>query len=141
MEYFRRLNRQSLLCGVLLLAMALICAQGVGLHIHGMEGHGDYHSHEHAGGHVHMGKAHYVFDVSHHDHKDHHDTSDSQIDLSPDGLLKNAKTLFAIALIVFLFILLGKVFTQRILFRRREYGHYICNHYIISPPLRAPPRC
>ena len=85
----------------LLLSLLLLCAQGVGLHVHNLDhGHDDNQSH----GHAHVSQAHFAHDTS---HKGHQGNVTSEIDVSPDGLLKIASNnVFAIALITFFFILI-----------------------------------
>jgi len=143
MEFFRRINKRTLLLWSLLLCLSLLCAQGVVLHVHSMDhGHDDQQSHIHAADeandHAHMSKAHFTHDTS---HNDHHDSVASEIDVSPDGLLKNSSNnIFAIALISFFFILVMFVPSQRLIHCCRESKLILHRNYVLSPPLRAPPQ-
>jgi len=144
MEYFRQINRQTLLILSLLISLSLLSAQGVNLHVHSLDhGHDDHQGHAHAideaDGHSHLSKAHFTHDTS---HDDHHNGVISEIDISSDGVLKKASSsIFAIALIVFLFALL--VLTpslQLIVGRWHERKLFSYRYYSLSPPLRAPPQ-
>jgi len=141
MGFFRRINKRTLLLWSLLLSLSLLCAQGVSLHAHSLDHeHDGYHNHTHAIGeandHTHISKAHFTHDTS---HNDHHDGVASEIDVSPDGLLKHSNTVFAIALVVFLFTLITFVCSRQLLHYCRESKLIPHRHYVISPPLRAPP--
>ena len=144
MEYFRQINRQTLLILSLLILLSLLTVQGVNLHVHSLDhGHGDHQSHVHmideADGHSHLSKAHFTHDTS---HNDHHGGSISEIDISSDGVLKKASSsIFAIALIIFLLALL--IFApsrQLIVGRWHERKLFSYRYYSLSPPLRAPPQ-
>ena len=125
----------------MLLSLFLLCAQGVGLHIHSLDHHHDHkHSHNHAteemGDHAHLSKAHFAFVGS---HSDHHHGIASEIDVSPYGLLKSIDNLFAIALFDLLFAFFTFVCLRRLLRYCRERKLTLRGHYLLSPPLRAPP--
>lgn len=143
MEFLRRINKRTLLLWSLLLCLSLLCAQGVGLHVHSMDHGEDHHqSHIHAADeandHAHMSKVHFTHDIS---HNDHHDSVVSEIDVNPDGLLKNSSNnIFAIALISFFFILLMFVSSRQLVHCRRESKLTPNRYYLLTPPLRAPPQ-
>jgi len=143
MEYFRRINKRTLLLWSLLLSLSLLCAQGAGLHVHSVDhGHDELQSHIHgadeADDHTHMSKAHFTHDTS---HNDHHDDVVSEIDVSPEGLLKNASNnIFSIALFTFFFILVMFVSSRQLIYCRREGKLILDKYYLLSPPLRAPPQ-
>jgi len=143
MKLFRQTNRHALLLLSLLLSVSLLCAQELGLHVHSLDhGHGDHHSHAHAideaAGHAHLSKAHFAQDTS---HNDHHDGTVSEVDISPDGLLKNASNnIFAIALIAFFFVLVMFVPSRQLVRCCRESKLTLHRYYLLSPPLRAPPQ-
>ena len=131
----------------LLLSLALLCAQGVKLHVHHLDhGHdnhpNNYHSHIHAidkaGDHDHLSKAHFTHDTS---HNDHHDGVVSEVDISPDGVLKNANySVFALALFALFFTLVIFVSSRQLVQRCRESKLILRSYYLLSPPLRAPPQ-
>lgn len=143
MEFFRRINKRTLLLWSLLLGLSLLCAQGVGLHVHNVDhGHDEHQSHVHAtdeaDDHAHMSKAHFTHDTS---HNDHHDDVASEIDVSPDGFLKNSSNnILAIALIAFFFILVLFVSSRQLVHCCRESKLILHRYYLLSPPLRAPPQ-
>ena len=87
--------------------------------------------------HEHLSKAHFAHDQS---HGDHHEEVFSEVDVSPNGILKapSAQILF-FAVITFILLLAWPVFAGRVLYYRRDSDpfHYLC--YLFSPPLRAPP--
>ena len=142
MECCRRIIKQTSLLWSLLLSLSLLCAQGVGLHVHSLENGHDDLNHVHAAdlfdSHSYMGKAHLVLDTS---HSDHHDSSVSEIDIKPDGVLKKAgNNIFAIALIVFLVTFLVFTSSRQLIFHQREIKLVLRKYYTLSPPLRAPPQ-
>lgn len=143
MKFFRQTNRRVLLVLSLVFSLALLCVQGVGLHVHNLDhDHGDHHGHAHAiddtGEHAHLSKAHFAQDTS---HSDHHDGAVSEVDISPDGLLKNSSNnIFAIALIAFFFIFAMFVSSRQWVHRGRESKLVLYRRYVLSPPLRAPPQ-
>ncbi|NOY70832.1 MAG: hypothetical protein GXP14_00395 [Gammaproteobacteria bacterium] len=141
MNFFRQMNKKTLLLWSLLLSLSLLCAQSVKLHVHNLDHeHNEFQSHSHdtdeVQDHTHLSKAHFVHDTS---HGNQHDGV-SEIDISPDGLLNKASSsLVVIALFIFFFTLARFVslptFVQ--LFRKNKL--IIQEHYVLSPPLRAPP--
>lgn len=155
MNCFRQINQRSLLLWSLFLSLSLLSAQGVGLHVHNLDhGHDEhpneypnesstkYHSHTHtideADSHNHLSKAHFSHDTS---HNDHHDGTASEVDLSPDGVLKNTHSnIFAIALFAFFFTLIPVVSSGQFMQRCRDNKLTIKEYYLFSPPLRAPPQ-
>ncbi len=147
MNSFRQIDRRTLLLWVLLLSLALLCAQGAKLHVHNLDHgqdnhHNDYHSHTHDAidevvDHGHLSKAHFTHDTS---HNDHHDGVVSEVDVTPDGLLKNTNNnVFAIALFVLFFTLITFVSSRQSVQRCRERKLVRHSRYVLSPPLRAPP--
>ncbi len=143
MRFFRQTNKWVLLVLSLVFSLALLCAQGIGLHVHNLDHDpGDHHSHAHAmngaGEHAHVSKAHFAQDTS---HSDHHDGAVSEVDISPEGLLKNSSNnIFAIALIAFFFIFAMFVSLRQLAYRCRESKLILYRRYVLSPPLRAPPQ-
>ncbi len=141
MEFFRLTNKRTLLLWSLLLSLSLLCMQEAKLHVHDLD-HGHHHGHTHAidgaGGHAHLSKAHFAHDTS---HGDHHNGVISEVDISPDGVLKNANNSpFTIALFIFFFTLLIFVSSRRLIQRCRESKLILHEYYVLSPPLRAPPQ-
>lgn len=144
---FRQTKTRTLFLWVLLLSLALLCAQGVKLHVHEL-GHGHGHDHKHdlqhshidpgfAAEHSHLSEAHLSTDIS---HGDHHDELVSELDASPDGLLKKVSTsILALALFATVLTLLFPGFYQLIFLRHRDKGVILSWQYLLSPPLRAPP--
>ena len=137
MNFCRQINKRTLLLLSVLLSLSLLCSQGVGLHVHSLDhGHGD--SIHQAGEHAHLSEAHFAQDSS---HNDHHDGTVSEVDISPDSLLKTpSNNIFSIALIAFLFISVVFVSSQQWVHRRRESKLILHRRYVLSPPLRAPPQ-
>ncbi len=136
MELFRQINKRILLLWSLLLCLALVCAQGVSLHIHIFD-HDEYPHQAHAiddAEHNHISKAHSAFDTS------HNNSTASDIDIDPDGMLKNtSSSISAIAFISFFFTLIVFVSSRQLVYCRKESDVLLCRYYLISPPLRAPP--
>ncbi|VAW86310.1 hypothetical protein MNBD_GAMMA16-143 [hydrothermal vent metagenome] len=126
MDYFRQTNRRALLSWALLLSLALLCAQGVKLHVHAIDEVGD------------DSKAHFAHDTS---HSDHHDGVIPKIDISPDGLLKNThNNVFAIVLFALFFTWMIFISSRPLVHYRRESKLILHSFYVLSPPLRAPPQ-
>jgi hypothetical protein len=142
---FRQTETRPLFLWILLLSIALLCAQGVTLHVHDL-GHGLdrkhdlQHSHidsEFVAEHAHLSEAHLSTDVS---HGDHHDELVSELDASPDGLLKKVSTsVLTLALFAAVLALLFPHFYQLTFLRRRDKDVILSWRYLLSPPLRAPP--
>lgn len=124
-----------------MLSIALLCAQGVKLHVHDLDhGHDQQHAHTPAEGtaeHSHLSTAHLSSDIS---HTDHHDEIASEVDASQDGLLvKISNSIFLLAILAYAFIVFLPGFYRFTFSRRRENNTNIPWRYHISPPLRAPP--
>ena len=143
MNSFRQMSRQALLVWSLLLCVALLGAQGVKLHIHHLDhGSDNQHSHSHtideAGDHRHLSQAHFTHDIS---HDTHHDGAVSEVDISPDGILKNINSsAFAVTLSSLLLTLMIFVSSRQRVQRYRESKLILYRYYLLSPPLRAPPQ-
>ncbi len=124
----------------LLLSLSLLCAQGVKLHVHNLDHeHDNHHSHsiDEAGDHSHLSKAHFAHDTS---HNEQHDGVVSEVDISPNGLLKNThNNIFAVALFALFFTLMIFVSSRQFIQRSRESKLILHRYYVLSPPLRAPP--
>ena len=148
MNSFRQINRPVLLFCSLLLALALLSAQGTKLHVHNID-HGDryvdYHvplvdTHviDETGDHNHLSKAHFTHDIS---SGDHHNSVISEVDVSPDGVLKNSgNNVFSIIIAALFFIVVMFVSTRQFVQRCRESKLILYGYYLLSPPLRAPPQ-
>ena len=137
---FRRLNRKGLPAWGFLCSLALLFVQGVGLHIHTLDHDSEYQNHLHSAevseSHLHTSSLHFSTDLT---HDEHHDGSVTEVDFSLDGLFKDIKNIFSIALLVFILVL-ALLFVWR-----APSGWYICiqsylNLYRLAPPLRAPPQ-
>ena len=141
MSFFCQINRRTLLLLSLLLSLVLLCAQGVKLHVHNLDqGHDNHHSHaiDEVGDHDHLSKAHFTYDAS---HDGYHDDVVSEIDISPDGLLKSVNShVFMIALFAFFFTLITFISSRQLIQRCRESKLILHRQYVLSPPLRAPPQ-
>jgi len=142
MGFFRRINRPTLLLWSLLLSLFLLCSQGATLHLHTLDHSQDEHlNHSHAADeasdHAHLSKAHYAHDRS---HDEHHDAVLSEVDVSPNGVLKKlSNNTLALALFAILFTLLLPAPLRQVVHRHRESRLAPLEHYLLSPPLRAPP--
>ncbi len=142
MEFFRRIDRRTLLLWSLLLILSLLCSQGVALHVHNLDHiHDEYLDHSHSpfetSDHFHVSKIHSAYDLS---HSEHHDSSVYEIDATPDGVLKNISDLFlTLALSVFPFSLLLVSSLGQGVQRCKEDRLIFYEHSHLSPPLRAPP--
>lgn len=139
MIHFQHMKKRSLFLWVLLLSIALLCAQGVNLHLHGF-GHEQGHSvaPEFTVEHSYQSGIHLTTDTS---HSDHHDEVISELDASPQALLKKISSngsMQTIFIITFTF-LFHRFYV--LTFHRRRYDDdlIIAWRYILSPPLRAPP--
>ena len=112
------------------------------LHVHNSDHeHNDQpngHLINEAGSHEHLSKAHFISATS---HDDHHDDLLSEIDISPDGLLKNFNSnAFAIAFFALFFTLMIFASSRQLVQRCRESKLILQSYYLLSPPLRAPPQ-
>lgn len=140
MNYFRQTKKQTLFLWILLISIALLCAQGVKLHTHFLDHeHNQQHSHDSIGvtaEHAHLSDSHLSTDVS---HGDHHGEVVLELDASPDGVLKKGSSsvpmlaLFA-AILSFLLFNFAPLALQR-----RGNDITIPQQFFISPPLRGPP--
>ncbi len=124
MNSFRQINRRALLLWSLLLSLALLSAHVVKLHVHDLE-------------HGHLSKAHFAHDTSH----EHHDRTISEVDTSPNGVLKNtSNSVFALALFTLFLTLMTFIPSQQLVQCCRENKLTLHSYYLLSPPLRAPPQ-
>lgn len=141
MNHFRQMKKSTLLIWTLLLALAILCAQGVKLHVHNFG-----HDHEQQFSsispevvteHSHLSDIHLTTDIS---HADHHDEVISEQNASPQALLKQISSygsMLAIFVITFILILYSAYVVT--VHRRFDINIAIARRYILSPPLRAPP--
>ncbi len=141
MMIFWRTKKRTLFLLSILLSIAILCAQGVKLHVHSLDhDHEQQHSNISSLGvaeHSDMSLAHLSADIS---HTDHHDEAVSEIDASPDGLLKKgASNIPEMALLAAIFTSLLLGFYQHTFHRRRDNEAIFRWRYHFSPPLRAPP--
>lgn len=148
MFIFRKMKKRSLLLWTLLLSMALLCAQGVKLHVHSLDQEHDQelrHSHiavEITTGHSHtdhshLSKAHLSTDIS---HSDHHEEMISELDVTPYGLMKKVSSyVLTLALLTALLALLVPGYYRQVIRHDRIKDSYLSWRYHLSPPLRAPP--
>ena len=126
----------------LLLSLSLLCGQGIKLHVHNLDhGHDEYIGHAHAADQAsdrsRLSKAHYAHDRS---HDDHHNGVVSEVDVTPDGVLKNLSgNTLTLALFALLFTLLLSAPSLQVVHRYRESKPILYGRYLLSPPLRAPP--
>jgi len=144
MKPIRRLNKGIVYIVSLLLSLSLFSNQGAALlHVHDMnhDNHNSAH-HEHtitdnAARHSHVSKIHTVLDAS---HLNHHNEVALEVDISPDGVLKNlSSSLLTLAFLVFTIFFILPVVSRQLLSRPKENKLILSGRYIISPPLRAPP--
>lgn len=112
------------------------------MHAHMLDhGHDEYLDHSHlsseASDHSHMSKPHLSNDTFHNDHSDE---SVTEIDVTPDGVLKNlSNNIIALALFALLLILVLPVTSHQVRHRAHKDQSSLYHYYLISPPLRAPP--
>lgn len=121
---FRQTKTHALLPWIFSFSIALLCTQSVKLHAHGIgHDHDQKHSHithEVTAKHSHLSNAHLFTDIS---HGDHHDEPVSELDASPDGLLKKVSTSkLALALFATVLTLLFPGFYRLIFLRHRDKG-------------------
>ena len=137
MIFFRQTKKRTLFLWALFLSVALLCAQGVKLHVHSLD-HDQQHSHIAAEAeHSHLSEAHLSTDIS---HGDHHDEVVSELDVTASGLLKKVSSnSLTLALLVTVFAFLLPAFYQQTFHRRRDKDALLPWRYHLSPPLRAPP--
>lgn len=139
MILFLQPKKRTLFLWTLFLSIALLCAQGVKLHVHSLDhDHDQQHSHITAKAkHSHLSEAHLATDIS---HGDHHDEVVLELDVSSSGLLKKVSSnSLTLALLVTVFALLFSAFYQQTLHRRHNKYAILPWRYHLSPPLRAPP--
>jgi len=141
MILFRQTKKRTLFLWTLLLSVALLCAQGVKLHVHSIDhDHDRQHSHitaEAVTEHSHLSEVHLSSNIS---HGDHHDEVVSEHDASPNGLLKKASSnVVMLALLATVLSLLFPGFYQQTFHRRRDKDAILPWRYLLSPPPRAPP--
>ncbi len=122
MILFRQTQKQTLFLWTLLLSVALLCAQGVKLHVHNLDhDHDQQHSHiaaETIAEHSHLSEVHLSTDIS---HGDNHDEVLSELDVSAYGLLKKvSNSVLTLALLVSVFALLLPAFYRQTFHRRRD---------------------
>ncbi len=140
--YLGRDFKQNLTAiSALLLCLVLLSVQGAKLHVHYLDcGHepstGPMATHE-SGRHPTHTKVHLVTDNSHHAHPK---AGMSELDLSPQGLLKNLPGIGNLILAVICICLLLLPVFIRLKQRQRYTPPPHSWRYALSPPLRAPPR-
>lgn len=112
------------------LVIALVCIQGMRLHLHA-----DNHASSTAD-HAHLGQAHFSYGTSEADHPDQGAT----IDLSQQGLLKKSSLgSLAIALLMALFVLWLPRLCMQALRRRNHTALFIPRYASLPPPSCGPP--
>ncbi|NOX92308.1 MAG: hypothetical protein GXP18_07630 [Gammaproteobacteria bacterium] len=139
---FRQIKTCALSLWVLLLSVALLCAQNVTLHVHSL-GHDHEQQHAHASsgmmlaGPSSLSAPHLSSDLS---HAGYHNEIVSELDASPDVLLKKVSgSVLVSALWLTVLALLLPGFSQRLFHRHRDRAVTFSWRYLFSPPLRAPP--
>ncbi len=148
MYFSRQTSRQIKLLSSLLLSLLLLCSQEITLHIHNLShDHDNYLEHQYGtdtasyhnqAHHSHLSKAHFSHDSSHHEH---HDGFVLEFDVSPDGLLKSiTNNPLALALLAFVFATALSIPSGRMVQRQGKSKPDLYQYYLLSPPLRAPPR-
>lgn len=146
MELFRKTKKSTLYYWVIFLSIALVCAQGVTLHVHAVDhDHHQHHSHNHDSlheqlstvEHSHISIAHLSADTS---HSNHHDQVIYESDACPDCLLTKISSkapLAALLSVLFILLLTG---TYRNTYERRRDDNILFSCWLyFTPPLRAPP--
>jgi len=146
------MKRPTLYLWVALLCVALLCAQGVRLHVHSFGQEHDHvinqqHDYDHTvaeakAKHAHLSKIHLTTDIS---HIDHHDEVLSELDVNPEGFLNksflnkisNDNLLLAVLVTLFALLLIG--FYRQRLSRYQDKNMIFLKQYLFFPPLRAPP--
>lgn len=141
MKYLRKTKKSTLSLWALLLSLALLCAQGVKLHVHSLS-HEHHNHHDHQGqlsegDHTHISIAHLSLDNS---HSDYHDQVIYESDACPDCLLTKISTkvpLTALVSVLFILLLIG---VYRLAYERRRDNNFLFScWFYFTPPLRAPP--
>jgi hypothetical protein len=139
---FARNDKYTSMPWALLLCLTLLCVQGTRLHVHyldceheastGLTTADDNH------GHAQHSNIHLVTDSSHHHHSK---TGMSELDVSPQGLLKKLSSIDSLLLaIVSIFTLLLPGFTRQAVQQHHDSRFKTLRRYVLSPPLRAPPQ-
>lgn len=146
MNSFRQINKHTLLLWSLLACLALLSVQGVKLHAHNLDHKPsglfpDYSFHVIVGHVANEADYHQDF-LAHHMSHDHHDNGVSEIDISPDGLLKSSNnSTYSLELFAMFFVLMALFVPQQQLVQRcRKRKLAFHRFYAVSPPLRAPPQ-
>jgi len=137
MNFRQSLKTHSLILWVILLSIALLCAQGVGLHVHSF-------SHDNVqqqslsplftNNHSHQSGIHLTIDTS---HSDHHNQVISESAASPQALLKKVSShSFIHTVFIITFTILCHFFYVFV-FHRRRYDDVLTTtrRYTLSPPL------
>lgn len=141
MKYLRKMKKSTLCLWAVLLSLALLCAQGVKLHVH-LLGHDHHNHHDHQGqlladDHTHISIAHLSLDNS---HSDYHDQVVYESDVCPDCLLtkiSNKAPLTALLSILFILLLIG---VNRHTYELHRDDNILFSYWFyFTPPLRAPP--
>jgi hypothetical protein len=133
-DFLNNLNK-SRMCWVLLLSLALLCAQGLKLHSHHID-----HTHttsESAIQHTHASEFHLSVDVS---HAGHHHEAVSELDLGLNALpQKNSVKVLTLAFLVTILVLyLSSTYLLSCSRRRSRQVNVVWRCHFF-PPLRAPP--
>jgi len=146
MSFFRQLQKPTLLLWTLVLSLAILCAQGVKLHVHNFDHeHGSSHHNQIDVGtdiattdHLHGSEVHLADDIS---HLDHHGEIVQELDISPDGLLKKiSSSVLTLALLALFFTLFITGLIREPYQHHRQFKLRLSRPYYYSPPLRAPPQ-
>lgn len=141
MESFRKTKKSTLYLWVILLSVALLCAQGLKLHVHDI-GHDHHNHHNHSDEitiveHNHVSIAHLSLDDS---HADHHGQVIYESDACPDCLqTKIFNNIPLTALISLLFILLLFGIGRYTYIRQWDECNIQTRWHHFMPLLRAPP--
>lgn len=143
MESIRHLHKGIVLLVSFLLSLSLFCTQGAALlHIHDTDhdhSNGKFHDHisTEAPNHSQINKVHFALDAS---HLDHHDDITVEVDVSPEGVLKNStNNILTLALLTFLLVLLLPATAIQLFCNLKKSAITLTGRYVLSPPLRAPP--
>jgi len=138
MNSFRKTNKRILFAWTIILSLLILFAQGVTLHVHSFDHDPlqNHHSIADLNDHSHLSEAHLSVDFS---HNDHHDKVTSEIDASPDCILKQVSAnVTVIALLAMALTLLLSGLCRNTFLR---YCRYVAlsRRYHLFPSLRAPP--
>ena len=140
MIYHRKTKKSTRCLWVVLLSLALLCNQGVKLHVHSL-GHDHHNHHDHqgqllVGDHTHVSIAHLSLDNS---HSDYHNQVIYESDACPDCLMTKFYKAPLTALLIVLFILLLIGVYRHTLKRLCDGNALFLYRFHFAPPLRAPP--